>query len=278
MAGIIPQDERFDYDFLQVFSAGRYGGSDRVEAQVEARVGSTPDSKLTKSQRVGIRDRLFAAASYDRSADFYLHGKPEDPHINALWERQTACFDRAQAIAQGDSEIPIIYFSAAGSGPKRTLLLGNGFGGAQEELLHWNGFAALERGFNIITYEGLSLCARRRLRTPPRRLAAIVACDGLWNFGVVYLPRTPFEAVELYRSGHRAEFDGTFNKIATSSRIPNAMQWSLDQTLWSFCMKSASEFFDRVASFTLEGVIGGVRCPIFIGDAEADCSKVSRSR
>ena len=38
--------------------------------------------------------------------------------------------------------------------PRPTLLLVNGFDGSQEEILHAVGFSALERGFNVFTFEG----------------------------------------------------------------------------------------------------------------------------
>ena len=198
MALFFPHNESFDYEMLRVIAAARYQGSDfsellqlvptikpgdfeswhdafyklaqRVEAEVHARVGDIPDSQLNASQRVAVRDRLFAAASYYRSADFFLHGNPSDPRINSLWERQTACFDRAMAVlgngtrhtlrsAQGDFEIPIIVYKAPGSGPKPTVITGSGFDGAQEEMMHATGFAGLERGFNVITYEGPGQCS-----------------------------------------------------------------------------------------------------------------------
>lgn len=40
--------------------------------------------------------------------------------------------------------------------------------------------------------------------------------------------------------------------------------------MWSFCTKSPAEVYDRLAKFTLEDVIHGVQCPVFVGDAETD--------
>ena len=53
-------------------------------------------------------------------------------------------------------DVPALFYAAGGDPihPRPTFILGNGYDGAQEEMLHVCGFAALERGYNVITYEG----------------------------------------------------------------------------------------------------------------------------
>ncbi len=55
-------------------------------------------------------------------------------------------------------DVPAIFYrspvAAAEKTPRPTLIVGNGYDGAQEEMLHVVGLAALERGIHIITYEG----------------------------------------------------------------------------------------------------------------------------
>jgi pimeloyl-ACP methyl ester carboxylesterase len=111
------------------------------------------------------RDRAFRAASYYRAADFYLHGNPGDPRIKSTWTEATEHFDYAIAeldpagervtIAADGFGIPaVMYRAASDSTPRPTVLMFNGFDGSQEEMVHICGFAALERGFNVITFEG----------------------------------------------------------------------------------------------------------------------------
>jgi pimeloyl-ACP methyl ester carboxylesterase len=108
---------------------------------------------------------MFRAANYYRAADFFLHGKPQDPRITGIWKNATDCFDRAIALLDVPAErilidgeefyIPaILYRPSADGQPRPTLLLCNGFDGSQEEMLHAVGFSALERGFNVLTFEG----------------------------------------------------------------------------------------------------------------------------
>jgi dienelactone hydrolase len=114
---------------------------------------------------VSRRDRAFRAAAYYRAADFYLHGNPNDPRIKSTWAYATDQFDRAIAdlalpgervtIGANGFGIPaIIYRAGEDLTPRPTVLMFNGFDGSQEEMLHVCGFAALERGFHVVTFEG----------------------------------------------------------------------------------------------------------------------------
>jgi dienelactone hydrolase len=111
------------------------------------------------------RDRAFRAASYYRAADFFLHGNPTDPRIEQTWTAATEQFDRAiteldpageRVTIQADGfTVPAIFYRAGhDSTPRPIILMFNGFDGSQEEMLHLCGFAALERGFNVMTFEG----------------------------------------------------------------------------------------------------------------------------
>ncbi|KAI9739568.1 MAG: hypothetical protein M1834_006286 [Cirrosporium novae-zelandiae] len=187
-------DRTFHFELLRVLAHARYYGADIAEvleasSQIEPgnfeswctvfttlayRVESYVDSTDAKKYPVSVRDALFRASSYYRAADFYLHGDPYDPRINELWDRQTKCFDRAMTLLDTPGErvtikteafeIPTIFFRAKGGAkiPKPTIILGNGFDGSQEEMMHTSGFAALERGYNVITYEGPGQCSVRR--------------------------------------------------------------------------------------------------------------------
>jgi dienelactone hydrolase len=118
-----------------------------------------------RSSPVTVRDRAFRAASYYRAADFFLHGTPGAPRITSTWGLATDQFNQAIArltpagerltIAADGFTVPAIFYRAASDAFARpTILMFNGFDGSQEEMLHICGFAALERGFNVLTFEG----------------------------------------------------------------------------------------------------------------------------
>ena len=177
----LSSNHNFHFEILRCLSLARYGGADTndvLQAAGTIKAGdfeswyntwraiadrthkAAPDSKTAP---VAARDRLFAAATYYRAADFFLHGDPADPRINEIWKLQIECFDQAISLIdypaqrhtlKGDGfEVKLIFYQAKKSNRANlpTIILGNGYDGAQEELLHQMGFAALERGYNVST-------------------------------------------------------------------------------------------------------------------------------
>ncbi|KAI2623547.1 2,6-dihydropseudooxynicotine hydrolase [Hypomontagnella submonticulosa] len=177
-------DKNFHFEILRVLALAPYQGADIGEVLVAAdhiapgdfesfytafndlatRVHNQASAIDSTRYPVSARNALFREASYYRSADFFLHGNWDDPRINSLWTKQLAAFDAAIAllpkpakrvVLQGKGfEIPTIFFSSGAPGPRPTLLLMNGYDGSQEEMYHAIGEAALQRGINIITFEG----------------------------------------------------------------------------------------------------------------------------
>ena len=178
----LSQNETFDFEILRVLGMSRTYGSDIAEVLTVAdklipgnfeswyqefitladHINATLPSP---AHPVSLRNALFRAANYYRTADFFLHGNPVDPRIDEIWAKQMVCFDRAislMAIPGKRVEIEtdgfrvpaIIYRPSGDNKPRPTLLLCNGYDGSQEEMLHVFGFGALERGFNVVTFEG----------------------------------------------------------------------------------------------------------------------------
>ncbi|KAH8680734.1 Alpha/Beta hydrolase protein [Xylariales sp. PMI_506] len=188
-------DESFNFEVLRALGLTRYAGADVGEVlqaaaslkpgdfesfhdafyKIAVRVRSQADLIDASRHPVSARDAYFRAATYLRSADFFLHGRADDPRIVSLWDQQMASFDKAIALlpipgqrlllkSAAGFDVPAIYYragdqEAAGAETtatkaRPTIILGNGFDGAHEEMLHTFGFAALERGYNVITYEG----------------------------------------------------------------------------------------------------------------------------
>lgn len=178
-------DYTFHFELLRVLSATRGHGGDvaevldaaeriapadfeswyRVFHRLADHVAASATDEQARRHPVSARGVLFRAASYYRAADFFLHGDPQDPRITETWAHATACFDRALALlpipgqrvslaAEGFTVPAIFYRAAADDRPRPTLLLCNGYDGSQEEMLHVIGFAALERGFHVLTFEG----------------------------------------------------------------------------------------------------------------------------
>ncbi len=181
---ILNSDATFHFELLRVLGVSRDRGADIGEVldiaqkivpgdfeswyeqfnKLACHVRESVESQ-SESHHVSIRNAMFRAATYYRAADFFLHGNPRDPRIRETWKNATACFDRAISLLDvpgqriridgGDFQIPaILYRPSEDVQPRPTLLLFNGFDGSQEEMLHQVGFSALERGFNVLTFEG----------------------------------------------------------------------------------------------------------------------------
>lgn len=178
----LSSDKTFHFELLRVMGTARSYGADvaeilgvaeklipgdfeswAIEFEALADYLATEARKLTHP--ITERNAFFRIASYYRAADFFLHGNAEDPRIRYLWAKQTEYFDKAiskldfpglrHVIKTDEFDIPTIYYKASNDDKKRpALLLCNGYDGSQEEMLHAFGFSALERGFNVITFEG----------------------------------------------------------------------------------------------------------------------------
>jgi len=178
----LSNEKTFHFELLRVLGMARGNGSDVAEVLTAAGKLISGDfeswykefntlanhvhngAKDLKNP-VSVRNAFFRAANYYRSADFFLHGNADDTRIDETWVNQKECFDKAIALMDIPGErieiktngftIPAILYRASNDNkPRPTLLLCNGYDGSQEEMLHVFGFGALERGYNVITFEG----------------------------------------------------------------------------------------------------------------------------
>lgn len=189
-------DQAFHYEIIRLLGLASYGGADVGEVLASAdeitpgdfesfytafnKRGDHIVSQIEQMRNpISIRDASFRAATYFRLADQYIHGNWDDPRILELWDKQTKCFDRANSLLPIPGErrtlpattaagvnfnIHIIFFAASKdtSVKRPTILMGGGLDGAMEELFHVHGIAALERGFNVVCFDGPGQALTRR--------------------------------------------------------------------------------------------------------------------
>ncbi|XXG97506.1 DNA-dependent ATPase mgs1 [Hypoxylon texense] len=281
---------------------------------------STIPPKATDSSRypISARNALFREAAYYRSADFFLRGNWNDPRIDSLWAQQLAAFDSAIALLpvpgervtlQGDGfEIPAIFFGSGVPGPRPTILMCNGYDGSQEEMYHAVGEAVLQRGINVITFEGPGQPTVRRQRgigfipewekvvTPitgyassrhdvdaskiglrgqssagclaPR--AAVIAFDGLYSFAQAIYDQFGPELTALYQSGDEETFNRIILGVLADPATPTAIRWALEQGLWSFKAASPFEFASEVEKYTPDGIVQNIATPVFVAAAQEE--------
>ncbi|KAI9709369.1 MAG: hypothetical protein M1820_003489 [Bogoriella megaspora] len=146
---------------------GNFEGFSEAFKALADKTKADADATSEASDAINARNRYFAAASYYRAADFYLHGNWSDPRINAYWNLQTQCYNKALyalpvpgqrvTLPADGFEVEAIFYAPEYPSPyvkRPTIIMGNGYDAAQEELMHFFVFPALARGYNVITYEG----------------------------------------------------------------------------------------------------------------------------
>ena len=183
---LLSKDESFHFELLVPLAQAIYSGADtgpilgaaknitpgdfdsfsQVFYELANQTKAQAEDSANAHDPVNVRETWFAAATYYRRADFYLHGNWEDPLINSLWEEQTNAFDKAIAslpipgqrmqIPADNFTVEAIWYPASNdeSTKRPTLILGNGYDGAQEDLYHTLVIGARARGWNTLTYEG----------------------------------------------------------------------------------------------------------------------------
>jgi dienelactone hydrolase len=185
---LFPDDTSFWFETLRVLGCTAYGGADIGEVITTAqtiksgdydswhdqwlasadRVASEAEKALAAGHRISARDGLMRASNYYRSADFYLHGNPDDPRIAHAYTRARECFARAAALLDPPVEpieIPYQntvlhgYFYAAhrrdgDTAARPTIIMHSGFDGTCEEMHFLGAAAAQERGYNVVTFDG----------------------------------------------------------------------------------------------------------------------------
>lgn len=182
------QDLNFHFEAMRALGTVPYNGADVAEIlsimpsikpgdfnswyqewfQLAQRVLSTVDETRESSYSpVTLRHVYFRASHYFFVADFFLHGNKNDPRMVQCYELWRHYFDKANALldipgkhntihANGFA-MPVIVFRAAkasAENPRPTLIIGGGFESNMEETYHFLGVPALERGYNVVIYEG----------------------------------------------------------------------------------------------------------------------------
>ncbi|MGD8189549.1 alpha/beta hydrolase family protein [Brevibacillus ginsengisoli] len=182
---VIFEDQTFSFELLRTLSYAPFGGADigeclstayRIEEgdfeswysewyKTASRVYSQAVEYLERGQRVSARESFLRAHNYYRTAEFFLHGNPDDPRILDTWGKSRSSFQ--QAIPLMDTPVEVLkipyektylpaYFFRVDDAmkPRPTLLIHGGFDSTVEELYLEVVASALQRGYNCLTFEG----------------------------------------------------------------------------------------------------------------------------
>lgn len=130
-----------------------------------SRLVGTAQHSLDTGDRVSARSAYFRASNYFRTAGLFLLQAPVDARLKVARTGEVDAFRRGAALldlppevftaAYDDGTLPCYFFPAADDGKAHpTIILTTGYDGSAEELYFANGVAALQRGYNVLAFEG----------------------------------------------------------------------------------------------------------------------------
>lgn len=341
-------DPQFWFETVRSFSHVAYGGADfdevvstssRIEAgnydswhdewlATAERVAADGERALAAGHAVTARDALLRASNYYRSAEFFLHGTKRDPRSDAAYQKSVTCFRTAASLFQPAIEIveipyegttlPGYFYRVDASGSARpTLVLNNGFDGTAEEMHFFGAAAAVERGYNVLTFdgpgqpgpmhrEGLTfrpdwenvigpvldfLLPRREVEASrvallglsmggllapraaafERRLAAVMAVDGVYDMAAITTGRFPggrAEAEKALRAPSAPEVDASIEAMMAENSVA---RWAMHHGMWVMGASTPREYLAKNLDFYLGGGIAEkITCPTLVCSAADD--------
>ncbi len=176
-------DPTFSFELLRAASYGLYGGSEIGEVlatanrisegnfeswyvawqETAARVEALGTQALDKGHQVSAGQAFLRASNYYRSAEFFLD--PDDPRRLPVFEKSRTtfwrfvelsglCVERVRIPYEGTTLPGYFYRVDDSRTPRRTLLSLGGFDTTGEELYFFTAAAAVQRGYNVLTFEG----------------------------------------------------------------------------------------------------------------------------
>ncbi len=183
--GTFFKDDDFEFMMLMALGATYYKGADVGEclstaASIEDsdyegwyrawrttadRVRGFAQQSAAKGHQASARDAFLRASTYYNTAAFFLDGTSDSSRLLPTWKAHRECFDEAASrfdppfekveIPYEDTTLPGYLFKVDDSKRTRPLLiLNNGSDGTVTDMYLVGGAAALERGYNALTFDG----------------------------------------------------------------------------------------------------------------------------
>ncbi|RDW84253.1 hypothetical protein BP6252_01843 [Coleophoma cylindrospora] len=252
-------DHSFHYELLRNLAAARYQGAISLSSSVwmgKSKLGTLNPSmqhstispgewmgkaKLSTRPDIPSPRETLTSAPQLITADFYLHGTPSDPRINAPWSA-------AQRPAPTESWLH------CGMGEGRHTR-----GGLPCDM-------SCQVGPDRHKHGGISGNASSGIRAPP----AVVAIDGVYDVGEAFANAMPPPMRAIFDLGGREKLDGAVNGALAVTNIPVVLRCGIEQGLWSFHVNLAAEWMERTKKMTLKGLESRIQCPLWVGQAEDD--------
>ena len=176
-------DEEMDFQLLRQLGSSSYGGAsveeclsiaDRIKdgdpkswveefSKLAQWQQKDAHKRASKGHTASARDQFFKACNSFRAAEYYTSCL--DPNHQKLGMQARHCFRDAMdnlwhtfeehLLTYKSIDLPVYFMSPSPHEQKRkTLLIVSGFDGTLEEEYFMRGYAALERGYNVVLFAG----------------------------------------------------------------------------------------------------------------------------
>ncbi len=130
-------------------------------ATMAGKLEQAAEQSMKAGQALNARQQYLRASSYYQVAMFSL--SPADERLFTYLAKSRELFHKAAKLFSpqieavdipfGNARLPA-YFMSGGEGKRPTLLVINGGDSTNEEMIHFIGFAATQRGWNCLVFEG----------------------------------------------------------------------------------------------------------------------------
>jgi len=133
--------------------------------QTAERIYALGDESLTADCPISAKQSYLRASNYFRTAMFFIYGFPIDPRLIEAYDKHCQSFEKAIALFSTPVEavdIPFektflrgYFYKVDGIDRKRpVVIVSNGYDGTHREGYFSAGAAALERGYNVLCFDG----------------------------------------------------------------------------------------------------------------------------
>ena len=344
-----PDNEEYWFEVQRAMGASSYGAADFGEVMATVnripsgddeawytewnataeRVFAEAQAQHAAGHLVSARDGYVRASHYFRNSEFFLHGNHEDPRVDSAYKKSIHAYKLAcplystpilaLEIPYENTTLPGYFHRVDESGTKRPLLiLHTGFDGSAEEMHSENARAGVERGWNVLVFDGPGQYGpihRERLPFRPdwekvvtpvvdfaltlpgvdpekialmgvsfggylapraaafeKRIKALVANDGIYDFGVTQLAAIPPEKRDAFIAAVNKKDDPELDaRILAGRKKSSGAKWAIDQASFVMGEPTPHETVAKLLKFNLRGGIAEqIACPTLVLDAEED--------
>lgn len=348
---LFPDDAQFWFETQRIFGNAEYGGSlfgevlstsSRIKAgdydgwynawnATADKVAKEGADQLARGHRVSARDSFLRASTYYFASEFFLHANPKDPRVARAYRLSVETYKQSAAlhdqpirhveIPYENTTLPGYLHLVDDSGrPRPTLIMHTGFDGSVEEM-HFSGArAGVERGYNVlafdgpgqygplhreglvfrpdwekvitpvvdfalkqpeinpkkIAYMGISLggVLAPRAAAFEKRIAALVANDGLYDYGAVHraAARVPPDKYDAFDASLRAEHAPEVDRaLDAAMKASPTSRWAITHGMYCTGATTPRGYFAKALDFNVkDGIAEKISCPTLVLNPEDD--------